>query len=425
MSTLKTYFSAENRYWWAGSPKTDFFVYFELEAIQFSPQKERIPLNVSLVIDRSGSMVGDKLKYAKKALDFVIDNLHKEDYLSIVQYDNEVEVVSASAAVAQKATLHALVAQIAARGATNLSGGMLEGFQQVQSTQKPGYVNRVLLLSDGLANEGVTDPTRLQQMVQKKFREQGIALSTFGVGADFNEDLMTHLSEYGGGNYYFIDSPDKIPAIFASELSGLLSVVAQNARLKVQFPEKALRCAQVYGYPADIKADSVLIPFNDVFSEEKKAVLLRFEVLSASPETPWKITADLGYDDVIERLERIRQTFELDIVTIHDEALFAKSYQAKVQEEVVIFVGNAMLENAIQKADNRDLEAARQIVQQAKVYLDAFFQHHPASEALKKLYQNLLDYEAKLAQMKDMSQTEYQVAQKMSKFSSYSARRKK
>ncbi|NJL13232.1 MAG: VWA domain-containing protein [Microscillaceae bacterium] len=270
METLRTYFAAENQYWWAGSPKTDFFVYFELEAVQISPQKERIPLNVSLVIDRSGSMEGDKLKFAKKALDFVIDNLQKEDYLSIVQYDNEVDVVSASAAVTQKAKLHALVAQIANRGTTNLSGGMLEGFQQVQSTQKSGYVNRVLLLSDGLANEGVTDPARLQQMAQKKFREQGIALSTFGVGADFNEDLMTQLSEYGGGNYYFIDSPDKIPAIFAAELSGLLSVVAQNALLEVQFPKKALRCAQVYGYPADIKPIRCSFPLMMCFRRKKR-----------------------------------------------------------------------------------------------------------------------------------------------------------
>ena len=110
-------------------------------------------------------------------------------------------------------------------------------------TKQEKYVNRALLLSDGLANQGITDEEKLQQIVQKKFREQGIGLSTFGVGSDFNELLMTNLSEYGGANYYFIDSPEKIPEIFAKELEGLLSVVAQSTKLSVKFQSNNLKCS--------------------------------------------------------------------------------------------------------------------------------------------------------------------------------------
>ena len=223
-------------------------------------------------------MSGDKLKYVKKAVDFVIDNLTAEDVISIVQYDDQVDVVSQSAKISNKAELHRKVEQIQHRGMTNLSGGMLEGYSQVKSTFEKGFVNRVLLLSDGLANKGITAPEQLQEIAQKKFRQDGIGLSTFGVGSDFNEILMTNLSEYGGANYYFIDMPDKIPQIFAEELEGLLAVVAQNTHLKVKFPNNVLKCERVYGFPFTVSQNEVQINFNDVFAEEKKAVLIKFEI---------------------------------------------------------------------------------------------------------------------------------------------------
>ncbi len=226
----------DNPLYLKGSEKKELYIYIDAKAALVKKDSERVPLNIALVIDRSGSMAGEKLEYVKKATDFVINNLNKNDYLSIVQYDNKVDVVSETQAVTNKKGLHEKVAKIKAGGMTNLSGGMLEGYTQVGVSKKERYVNRVLLLSDGLANEGITDPEKLRSIAQKRFREQGIGLSSFGVGADFNELLMTNLAEYGGANYYFIDMPDRIPEIFAKELEGLLSVVAQNAKLKITFP---------------------------------------------------------------------------------------------------------------------------------------------------------------------------------------------
>ena len=180
------------------------------------------------------------------AVDFVIQNLNSGDYLSIVQYDDHVKVLSHSAQVKDKTSLQKIVNGIVAGGMTNLSGGMLEGYNEVKITQKEGFVNRVLLLSDGLANVGISDPAQLKEIAGRQFRENKIGLSTFGVGADFNEELMMHLSEYGGANYYFIETPDQIPQIFAKELQGLLSVVAQNTVLEIDFPSEFLQPEKVY-----------------------------------------------------------------------------------------------------------------------------------------------------------------------------------
>ena len=421
---MKTQFLSENNYWLLGSPKTSLFVYFELQAAKFEGEKTRVPLNISLVIDHSGSMEGDKLAYAKKAVDFVIDNLGAEDFLSVVEYDNLVEVVSPSAHVINKSHLHQLVQKIQARGMTNLSGGMLEGYKQVAATKVNNYVHRVLLLSDGLANEGVTEPKQLQELAQTRFREQGTALSTFGVGADFNELLMTNLSEYGGGNYYFIGKPDEIPAIFAKELSGLLSVVAQNAQLSISFPEQHLKFAKGYGYPVTQQGNQIHINFHDIFSEEKKAILLKFEV-SKPFETPLDLTTTLTYDDVIKTFQHETVVTNIAVQPTTDQALFTTGINKYIIGQVALFEANDMFEEAILKADKRDFEGAKQIIAKIKLYLETHFQLIPTDAELKKQYDTIIAYEQQLANMENMPQMDYMMAQKASRSMNYDLKRKK
>jgi Ca-activated chloride channel homolog len=118
----------------------------------------RTPLNISIVIDKSGSMSGkNKLDFVKKAVEYIIDDLNYDDYVSIVTYDDNVTTVYASSKVEDKERLKEEVKKIMSGGFTNLSGGMNQGFEQVEKTFKRGYVNRVMLLSDGLANRGITD----------------------------------------------------------------------------------------------------------------------------------------------------------------------------------------------------------------------------------------------------------------------------
>ena len=236
MKPIETTFLLNNPYFLSGGNAKEVYLYVQLNAQEVVRTDKRIPLNLCLVIDRSGSMDGDKMTYAKKAADFVINQLDQDDILSIVQYDNIIEVIHAAEKLKNKEVIHQKVATIKARNMTNLSGGMMEGYNQVRKLKAQEQVNRVLLLSDGLANEGITDPEQLNLIAKKVFETDAIGLSTFGVGADYNEKLMTNLSENGGGNYYFIDSPDKIPTIFAEELTGLLTVLAQNARLSIPIP---------------------------------------------------------------------------------------------------------------------------------------------------------------------------------------------
>ncbi len=413
----------DNAYFFQGSNKREIYLYASTKAGKSQTIQERVPLNISLVVDRSGSMQGDKLNYVKKAVDFVIDNLNSGDLLSIVQYDSVVDVVSPSATVSNKAQLHQKVKTIEARGMTNLSGGMLEGYKQVKSTQRSGFVNRTLLLSDGLANQGITDPKKLEQIAQKKFREQGIALSTFGVGADFNELLMTQLSEFGGANYYFIDQPEKIPQIFAQELEGLLSVVAQNTQLSLQFDNSRFRPTKVYGYPAHLGRNEVTVSFNDVFAEEEKAILIAFEVLQPI-EGKYDFNLKLAYEDVVEKMDSVEETLSLSLQPTSNSAQYESGVHPTTMQNVALFVSNDLYEQAIAAADKRQFDQAKALLQQAKTYLEAYLKIY-ASEELQRQYAQILSYEKNLGSMREMATTDFMMAQKVSRSRNYMSRKKR
>jgi len=369
-------------------------------------------------------MEGDKLKYVKQAVDFVIQNLTAVDYLSIVQYDDVIEVVSPSAAVKDKQALHKKVAAIFARNTTNLSGGMLEGYNQVRSTQRAGCVNRVLLLSDGLANAGITEPLQLQEIARRQFREHGVGLSTFGVGADFNEELMTQLAEHGGANYYFIETPEQIPQIFARELSGLLSVVAQNTILQLDYSAKHLQFDKIYGYLAQTEAGKVRVNFNDVFSEEEKAIVVRFKV--AQPfDYALDFDVQFGYDDVVETLGKVEERQRLQLMPTGSASVYQSGIQRDAVENAVFFVANDMFQQVMLQSDARRFDAAKAQLEQAIGYLKAYVEMFPASERLNKQLADMQAYLQRLPDMARMEREEFQVSQKMSKSDNYMRSKRK
>lgn len=424
MNSIQPSFIPENTYWLTGQVPNAFYLYVELNGVEATKSSSRVPLNLSLVIDRSGSMGGEKIEFAKQAAKFVVDNLNSDDKLSIVQYDNVVDVVAPSGNVLNKTDLHRRINQIEARNTTNLSGGLLQGYQEVTQTKQQGQVNRVLLLSDGLANEGITDPEQLNQLAQNKFREEGIALSTFGVGADFNELLMTSLSEFGGANYYFIETPDKIPAIFARELQGLLAIVAQNAVAEITVPEHLFACTKVFGYPAQILGNRIRIPFNDFFSKEKKAVLIQLKPLAA-PDADFQFGFSLNYTNAIGVLNQVEVRSAITIPLSTDPELVASSINTSVREQILLFTLNALYEEAINLMETRHKEDARQRLTEILAEIDTYLKAHEASWEIQRLRAQIEQFLNQVDLFEEMSMERKSVHLKISRNAMYSMEKKR
>ena len=237
----------------------------------------RQPMNLAVVLDRSGSMADQsKIDFAKKAVRTLIDQLQNDDIFSFVIYDDVVDVVREAKPVRDKRELLCILDEVFPRGATNLGGGLAEGLRQVERHRDKEYSNRVILLSDGLANRGITDPYELQRMVQR-YRGKSISVTTMGVGLDYNENLMIRLSESGGGNYYFVESPQSLASIFRKELKSISCVVAQNASIELRLGD-GVRLRDVIGCEHRGEGKEVVIPIGDVYSNEHRELTIELEI---------------------------------------------------------------------------------------------------------------------------------------------------
>ncbi len=236
----------------------------EFTASEFSGNRESTPLNLALVIDRSGSMEGGKLEQVKVAVSQILDLLRPADSAAIVDYDDRVTVTAESGSVTPSAReeMKAAVNRLEPRGMTDLGGGWLQGCECVAKHLTAKMVNRSLLLTDGLANRGITDLGELKRHASALF-ERGIATSTFGVGEDFNEHLLEAMANSGGGNYYYIDSRQRIPEILMQEFKDLAAVTLKNVTLELTFPAGV--AFELFGeWRAEKSEDRILINLSDM-----------------------------------------------------------------------------------------------------------------------------------------------------------------
>ncbi|MGI9076884.1 MAG: vWA domain-containing protein [Gemmatimonadaceae bacterium] len=205
------------------------------------PRAERLPVNVALILDRSGSMAGArKFALARDAVEQALRMLRSEDRFTLVVYDERVDVLTQSTFATPDAKRRALDAlrDVAPRGSTDLCAGWMRGCEQIAESLTDDAVSRALLLTDGLANHGTIDREVLARHAGE-LRQRGIATSTFGVGEDFDELLLRDMAHEGGGNFYFIESPQQIPDLLTSELGEALEVVLRQAALRIALPRGA------------------------------------------------------------------------------------------------------------------------------------------------------------------------------------------
>ncbi len=194
----------------------------------------RPALNLGLVIDRSGSMDADKkLKYAREAAVYAVQQLLPTDRVSVTVFDGEVQTLVENAPAVDQAGVVDVIRRVVPGGSTALHGGWSEGGRQVGGHRLAGGMNRVLLLSDGQANMGEQNPVAIAADVARLAAE-GVSTTTMGLGDDYNEDLLQAMAQAGDGNYYYIESPQQLGELFQTELHGLMATFGDAVRLAVE-----------------------------------------------------------------------------------------------------------------------------------------------------------------------------------------------
>jgi len=251
------------------------YVLAEVTAPPATRQLERTPVNLAFVIDRSGSMSGEKLELAKRAVEAALARLDGRDRFSVIVYDDVVETVveSTTASAEARRLATSRLATIEARGSTDLAGGWFRGCEQVASRLGGNGIDRVLLLTDGLANVGIKDPTELATHA-RELRARGVATSTFGVGNDFDETLLQAMADAGGGHFYYIADAAQIRDHIASEVGETLEVVARDVELEVQAGEGILVDA-ISPQPLTKNGSRTIVALGDLVADQVQDIVLR------------------------------------------------------------------------------------------------------------------------------------------------------
>jgi Ca-activated chloride channel family protein len=333
------------------------------------PAKEvRPPVNVAIVLDRSGSMSGQKIEHAKKAAMKAIDYLGTDDIVSVVAYDHNVRVLVPATKVSDKADIKKRIGSLQSGGNTALFAGVSKGAAEIRKFAHKDRVNRVILLSDGKANSGPSSPKALGDL-GASLKKEGISVTTWGLGNGYNEDLMDQLAQRSDGNHTFIESPQQLAGIFEAEFGDILSVVAQEVAIEVKCAP-GIRPVKVLNREAEISGQRIFTQLSQIYSLQQKYILLEVEVPATKANQTRKIAdVEISYANMLtETTDQISSI--LSVKFSESQEVVKNSTNEETMTEVVLQRATAANKLATQLRDSGDVKQAKEVLRDNQGYLE-------------------------------------------------------
>jgi Ca-activated chloride channel family protein len=352
-----------------GAPGERVVVKVGLKGLTVPVMRERIPLNLAIVLDKSGSMGSDyKIENARQGAIEVIERLGRDDILSVVVYDNYPRVVIPARRVGDKDALIETISGIYAGGQTALYGGVTMGAAQVRMHMSRDYINRIILLSDGLANVGPQSTWDLARL-GCDLSEDGITVTTIGVGLDYNEDLMTALAARSGGNAYFASAGHELPRIFTEEIGEAMSVMARDVRIRVWCPDE-VKPIGVLGRQGELKGQTMSVTVGELYGKNDKFAL--FEVEVPENEAGEELTIaeiSVEYDDPHSK-ERVEDKRIVKVTYDESEEVVEERQNTEIVKDAALNRTSEVKREAVKLADKGDYEAAAALIKENAVELE-------------------------------------------------------
>jgi Ca-activated chloride channel homolog len=296
---------------------------------------QRPPLNLAVVIDRSGSMSDGRIENAQKAALGIVERLGATDRVALVQYDDSADVLVPSIAmdVEGKTKLRTAIRNIQLGGSTNLHGGLALGRDEVRRTFQGSQVSRVILLSDGQANAGIVDPRQIADTARMA-ANQGVRITSVGIGLDYNEDLMEAIAEAGRGQYHFVKVASDLDKVIAGELSSVQGTVATNVELHLKAPCVGVEVAGVLGYESRRDGDTLIVPMADLSGGDSRKLLVSLKIPDGERGVIGAIHGELVFRDA-KGGELQRTAVALGVDRVDDKQIAIGSANKDVMAQVI------------------------------------------------------------------------------------------
>lgn len=329
----------------------------------------RIPANVVLVIDKSGSMQGERIDQAKEAALMAVERLGERDVLGVVTYSDDASVLSPARPMRGADAIRQDIRRLRADGRTALYAGVAQGIRELKPHVDPYAVNRIILLSDGLANVGPSTPKELEALGVEAAREN-MTVTTIGLGLGYNEDLMTRLALASDGNHAFVEEPGDLVEIFNKEFGDVLSAVGSDVEIIIECPE-GLRPMRALGREARIEGQKVRLGMSKVYGGQEKYVVLELEVAKGRAAGIQKAAnVEVTFTDMVSKEKRgLRSEAPLRFTANADEA--KASIDGAVMEAVTRQIATENNEKAVSLRDSGKVEEAKKVLEENARYLDA------------------------------------------------------
>lgn len=321
---------------------------------------QRAPMNVALVIDRSGSMSSyGRIENARLAAQMAVDRLGPDDILSVVSYDNRVDVEVPAGKVEDRGRIKARIERLSPRGSTAIHAGLLAGASEVRKFKSSDRVNRIVLISDGLANVG---PSRPQDFVDlgRELASEGITVSTIGLGNDYNEDLMAGLARAADGGHVFVQESAELAGFLAREFDDAQGIVGQEVEIIIRLrdgvkPLRSLgRAAQAETRKISYKVGALVGGVEQVLVDEIEVS----EALAANAGEARIADVTVNYKDVASG-QRHSETRDVSVRFDADKDRAGQSVNAAVMRDVTALVSRAERRIAVELRDKGRFEEAR------------------------------------------------------------------
>jgi Ca-activated chloride channel family protein len=356
-------------------------VYLRVGLEGIAPQEEgaRIPANVLLVVDQSGSMKGDRIAQAREAALMAVERLGDEDVLGVVSYSDNAYVLSPAARLRDTERVRAAIRQIQAEGRTALYAGVSQGIRELRPFVDPYKVNRIILLSDGLANVGPASPQELEAL-GREAAQAGITVTTIGLGLGYNEDLMTRLALASDGNHAFVERPQDLVKIFNEEFGDVLAAIGGDVEIIIECPD-GFEPVRVLGRQGQVEKDRISLKMNQIYGKQEKYAVVELRVTEKRARGSAEAAkVQVNYTDLATK-QRTSIDRRAELRFSGEQAEVKAGVNKDVMAAVATQIATERNEQAVSLRDSGKTEEAKKMLRENADYLKQQAEQLPTASA--------------------------------------------